>query len=120
MEQIYDTLILGGGPAGLTSAIYTGRYNMKTLVIAKSFGGTANLAGELENWPGFSGSGMDLMKSIKDQSAKFGAEFLEANVEKAEKVGKEFVLHYGDKQVKGKTLIIALGTEHRQLNISGE
>lgn len=93
---------------------------MKTLVIANTFGGTANLAGELENWPGFEGSGMELMTKIKNQAEKFGAEFLEANVQKAEKVGNEFILHYDDKKVKGKTLIVALGTEHRQLNIPGE
>ncbi len=120
MEKIYDLLILGGGPAGLTAAIYAGRYNLKTLVVAASFGGTANLAGEVENWPGFIGSGMNLMKNIKNQSEKFGAEFLEANFEKVEKVGDEFVLHYGENVVKGKSLVVALGTEHRQLNIPGE
>ncbi len=120
MEEVYDILILGAGPAGLTAAIYTGRYNMKTLVVAASFGGTANLAGEVENWPGFLGSGMELMKNIKNQAEKFGAEFLETDFEKVEKDGDIFILHYGDKTVKGKSLIITLGTEHRQLNIPGE
>lgn len=116
----YDVLILGGGPAGLTAAIYTARYNLKTLVVAMSFGGTANLAGEVENWPGVIGSGREIMASVKEQAGNFGSEFLEAEVERAEKVGDEFVLHYGDKAVKGKSLIVALGTEHRQLDIPGE
>jgi thioredoxin reductase (NADPH) len=120
MEKIYDVLILGGGPAGLTAAIYTGRYNLKTLVVAQSFGGTANLAGEVENWPGFVGSGMELMGKVREQAEKFGAEFLEAGFERVEKIDDLFVLHYGDKTVKGKSLIVALGTEHRQLNIPGE
>ena len=120
MKKVYDVLILGGGPAGLTAGIYCGRYNMKTLVVASSFGGTANLAGELENWPGFSGSGVDLMNIIKGQAGKFGAEFLEANVDSVEKDGGEFVLKYDDETVRGKSLIVALGTEHRQLNIPGE
>ncbi len=116
----YDVLILGGGPAGLTAAIYTGRYNIKTLIVAASFGGTANLAGEVENWPGFIGSGQELMTNIKTQAEKFGAEFLEASFEKVEKDGDVFVLHYGDNIAKAKSLIVCLGTEHRQLNIPGE
>jgi len=120
MEKIYDVLVLGGGPAGLTAAIYCGRYNLKTLVVAASFGGTANLAGEVENWPGFVGSGKDLMGTIKGQAEEFGAEFLEASFESVKKEGDEFVLHYGEKIVKSKSLIVALGTEHRQLDIPGE
>ncbi len=127
MEETYDVLILGGGPAGLTAAIYTGRYNLKTLVVAGSFGGTANLAGEVENWPGKIGSGREIMTGIKDQAEKFGAEFLEAEFEKVErleigdkKLEGEFVLHYGDKTVRGRSLIVSLGTEHRQLGIPGE
>ncbi|NPE26782.1 FAD-dependent oxidoreductase [Methanococcoides sp. SA1] len=120
MKDLYDVLILGGGPAGLTAAIYCGRYNLKTLVVAQSFGGTANLAGEVENWPGFVGSGMELMGNVRSQAERFGAEFLEAGFSKVEKVEDGFVLHAGDKIVKGKSLIVALGTEHRQLNIPGE
>lgn len=119
-EKIYDVLILGGGPGGLTAAIYTGRYNLSTLVVASNFGGTANLAGEVENWPGMIGSGREIMGAVKDQAEKFGAEFLEAEVDKAFKDGDEFVLKYGDKEVRGKSLIVCLGTEHRQLDIPGE
>ena len=93
MEEIYDVLILGGGPAGLTAAIYTGRYNLKTLVVASNFGGTANLAGEVENWPGFLGKGRDLMLTIKTQAQKFGAEFLNTEFEKVEKEGDFFILN---------------------------
>ncbi len=120
MREVYDVLILGGGPAGLTAGIYCGRYNLKSLVVAGNFGGTANLAGEVENWPGFIGSGRDLMNKIKKQAKKFGAEFLETSFEKVEKVDGLFVLHYGESFVKGKSLIVALGTEHRQLDIRGE
>ncbi len=121
MEDLYDVLILGGGPAGLTAAIYCGRYNLKTLVVAQSFGGTANLAGEVENWPGVIGSGMEIMNNVRSQAERFGAKLLEASFEKVEKVDGEFVLSLdGDKVVLGKSLIVALGTEHRQLNIPGE
>jgi len=120
MEDLYDVLILGGGPAGLTAAIYCGRYNLRTLVVAGNFGGTANLAGEVENWPGKIGSGAEIMAEIKGQAESFGAEFLQAEFESVELVGDEFVLHYGEKVVGGRSLIVALGTEHRQLNIPGE
>ncbi len=120
MDEVYDVLILGGGPAGLTAGIYCGRYNLKTLIVAGSFGGTANLAGEVENWPGFIGSGTELMKNIKHQAEKFGAKFLESDFESVKKDKEVFVLRYGDKEVRGKSLIVALGTEHRQLNIPGE
>lgn len=116
----YDLVILGGGPAGLTSAIYAGRYNLKTLVIANSFGGTANLAGEIENWPGFFGSGIELMQKFKSQAEKFGAKFLESEIEKVESDENGFVLHLFGKEIHSKTLIIALGTEHRKLDIKGE
>lgn len=126
MMNIYDVVILGAGPAGMTAAIYAGRYNLKTLVVAKSVGGTANLAGEVENWPGFSGSGIELMKNVREQAEKFGAHFLNGEIEKVSIRGvgvsgcRKFVIEVDGKDVFGKSLIVALGTEHRQLNIPGE
>lgn len=120
MEDVYDVVILGGGPAGLTAAIYAGRYNHKTLVIAKSVGGTANLAGEVENWPGYIGPGSGLMRTVRDQAERFGAEVLEDEVKTVKKNKVGFVLNVGERVIYSKTLIVALGTEHRQLNIPGE
>lgn len=116
----YEVAILGGGPAGLTSAIYSARYHLNTLVIAQSFGGTANLAGEVENWPGFSGTGKELMDKMKEQAEKFGAKFLEKEISGVKKEGSWFVIETEDKKVKAKSLIVALGTEHRKLAIPGE
>ena len=100
MEDIQDLVILGGGPAGLTAAIYAGRYNMKTLVVAKSFGGTANLAGEIENWPGYLGSGIELMNNFKTQAEKFGAKFLEEEIKSVEKIKDNFTLSlFNDKKI---------------------
>jgi len=116
----YDVLILGAGPAGLTAAIYAGRYNLKTAVVAKSFGGTANLAGELENWPGYIGSGKKLMEKFQKQAQKFGARFLLSEVKNVRKDTDGFVLELREHEIHGKALIIALGTEHRKLEIPGE
>lgn len=116
----YDIIILGGGPAGMTAALYAGRYNLKVAVIAKSIGGTANLAGEVENWPGFFGPGMELMKSFREQAEKFGARFLEAEVTDVFRDENGYVLEIGEKEIHGKALIIALGTKHRTLDIPKE
>ena len=118
--ESYDVLILGGGPAGLTAAIYSQRYGLKSIVVAKSIGGTANLAGDIENWPGRTGPGLDLMKQVRSQAEGFGAKFLEGGVERVEKDAKGFVLHLEGHEIHGKTLIIALGTENRRLDIPGE
>jgi len=120
MEDVYDVLILGAGPAGLTAGLYASRYNHKTLVVGKVVGGTANSAGEIENWPGYKGSGLELMMKFKEQAASFGAEFLEDEVKTVKKDGDLFVLNFEGKKIRGKSLIVALGTEHRQLNIPGE
>src|SRR3990167_1250701 len=65
--KMYDVIILGGGPAGYSAAIYAVRYNLKTLVIAKEPGGVMNDASKVENYPGFWNiSGLDLMNKIKE------------------------------------------------------
>ena len=116
----YDILILGAGPAGLTAAIYAARYGLKTAVIARSFGGTANLAVEVENWPGYKGSGFELLQKFKQQASDFGARFLETEVKLAKKDANGFVLELEKEEIHGKTLIICLGTQHKKLGIQGE
>jgi thioredoxin reductase (NADPH) len=116
----YDVLILGAGPAGLTAALYAARYNLKVAVIAKTFGGTTNLAGEIENWPGFLGSGQELMKKFREQAESFGARFLLAEVTNVKKDDNGFLLEINEHEIHGKALILALGTEHRKLNLPGE
>ena len=72
--EVYDLIILGTGPAGMAAAIYGGRYGLKTLVVGREVGGTVNLAGEIENYPGFAGSGVELMKKLEEQAISFGVE----------------------------------------------
>ncbi len=119
-DKIYDLIILGTGPAGMAAAIYAGRYDLKTLIIGKEIGGMTNLAGELENYPGFIGTGIDLMKKFEEQAKLFGAVFEMGNIEKLEKNEKGFCVSVGDKQFIGKTVISGLGSEHRKLGIPGE
>ena len=119
-KEVYDVAILGGGPAGLTASLYAARYNMKVLVIAKNIGGTANLAGEVENWPGKIDSGVKIMEGFKEQAEKFGAEFLECEINSLTKGEKNFKINTTSKEIESKSVIISLGTENRKLNIPGE
>jgi len=120
MEEIYDVCIIGGGPAGLTSAIYSGRYGLKTYVISKDIGGTAALADKIENYPGYEGNGFELMKKFYEQAKKFQAQFINSEVVSIKK-NKNFIIELKNKdKIYSKTLIIASGTERRKLNIKGE
>jgi thioredoxin reductase (NADPH) len=120
----YDLLILGAGPAGLTAALYASRYNLNIGVIGKLIGGTANLAQEVHNWPGYIGSGKELMKKFKEQGESFGAKFLEAEIDGVKKDENGFIIELkqngGTKVIHSKALILALGTERKKLDLEGE
>jgi thioredoxin reductase (NADPH) len=120
VKGVYDLVVLGTGPAGMAAAIYAGRYDLKTLVIGKEVGGMTNLAGEIENYPGFIGSGIDLMKKFEEQAKMFGAEFLNGNIDKLEKSKEGFRVEVGGKEYAAKAVISGLGSEHRKLGIPGE
>jgi thioredoxin reductase (NADPH) len=104
----------------MAAAIYAGRYDMKTLVIGKEVGGMTNLAGEIENYPGFIGTGIDLMKKFEEQAKMFGATFEMGDIDKLTKDKEGFRVKVGDKEFAGKAVISGLGSEHRKLGIPGE
>lgn len=116
----YDVLILGSGMAGLTAGLYAVRYNLKTAIVSKDFGGTGNIAGLVENWPGFIGSGLDLMQNVVKQVKEAGVNFIEGTVIKVEKDEDGFFVDIGEKIIHGKSVIIGLGMQHRKLNVKGE
>jgi len=120
MEKSYDVSILGAGPAGLSAAIYCARYGLKTIVIAKEIGGTANYAYKVENYPGFMGSGADLMKKFHGQAKDFGTEFLTGEINEIKRNGKLFTVKTNSKKITSKTIIFAVGTKRKKLNIPGE
>lgn len=118
--ETYDLIVLGTGPAGMAAAIYSGRYDLKTLVVGKEVGGMVNLAGEIENYPGFIGSGIDLMLKFKEQAEKFGAEFVVGEVNDIYKSEGDFKVRVGDEVFCSRVVISALGSRHRKLGIPGE
>jgi len=119
--MIYDTLILGGGPAGYTAAIYASRYNLKCLVIAKEPGGVMNEAYKVENYPGFASIvGIDLMDKIKKHVEYLGVKVNEEEIIEVKKTKESFKVKTNKNYYESKTIIISLGAEHRKLNVPGE
>lgn len=118
---MYDVIIIGSGPAGLSAALYAGRYKMKTAVISKDFGGTPLEAHWVENYLGFEGlAGAELAEKFVKHAKKFGAEFIEDEVTKIEQKNKIFAVYTEKKKYEAKTIILATGMIHRKLEIPGE
>lgn len=117
---MYDLIILGTGPAGLTASLYASRYGLKTISIGKSLGGTANYAAEVDNYPSFMGTGAELMNELKEHAEKFDSEIVNEEIISVEKDKEGFLVKCKKNEYKGKAIVIALGTERKKLNISGE
>ncbi|MDP3987538.1 MAG: thioredoxin-disulfide reductase [Candidatus Levybacteria bacterium] len=122
---MYDVIIIGSGPAGLTAAIYTTRANFKTLVIAgEKWGGQLMLTTLVENYPGFPEGiqGPDLMTAMRKQAEHHGAEFVDENATEGDftKGGGPFKVKAGDKEYESKSIIIATGADTRWLDVPGE
>ena len=116
---MYDIIIVGAGPAGLTAAIYARRANKKVLVFeGKSYGGQILRANLVENYPGFKEiSGFDLANSMYEQAVALGTEFKFEMVKKITK-NKQVITDNG--QYQAKAVILATGSENRKLNLPEE
>lgn len=122
-ELVFDTVILGGGPAGLSAAIYAARGNIKTAVVdITMFGGQPSNYLEIENYPGFPISGgYDLMEKFEEHADKFGVEkFPMQEIQKIDLVSDTKIIESLDTIFKAKTVIIATGAQAAKLGIPGE
>lgn len=120
---MYDVIIIGSGPAGLTAAIYTTRADLKTLVISGAkWGGQLMLTTEVENFPGFPEGiqGPELMQNMRKQAERFGAEFVDDDFTFADFSNKQFKITANDKVYEGKSVIIATGADTKWLGVKGE
>jgi len=121
-NKVYDTIIIGSGPAGMTAAIYAARREMKVLVIGKELGGQMVWASSIENYPGFKKiDNYDLIVKMQEQVKGLGVEIKTGEVKKIEK-GNEgiFILHTSKDNYEAKTVVVAMGLAPRRLAIPGE
>ncbi len=120
--MIYDVIIVGAGPAGLSAGIYAARYDLKILIISQLPGGLATTAHLVENYPGFLKiNGIELMNKFKKQAETFGAKTMVAEVLDIQKKGRTFQVITSDtKKHSAKSVILALGSVRRKLNVPGE
>lgn len=126
MGKIFDLIIIGAGPAGMTAGVYAARKKLKTLIISKDIGGQAAWSSDIENYLGFSMvTGPELVKKFEDHLEEFKEDVelrvVVGGVKKISKTGKRFKINIGDGATEtAKALIIAGGKKPRKLGVEGE
>ncbi|MDD5569010.1 MAG: FAD-dependent oxidoreductase [Candidatus Pacebacteria bacterium] len=121
--MVYDLAIIGGGPSGITAGIYAARQKMKTVLIAKSFGGQmAHKTVDIENYPGFDKiSGLDLIEKFENQLKGKNVEILSEELHAIVKENDSFKISFEDgKFINATAVIIAAGAKPRKLDVEGE
>ncbi|WP_399629226.1 thioredoxin-disulfide reductase [Sporosarcina sp. SG10008] len=121
-SKIYDVIIIGAGPAGMTAAVYASRANLSTLMLERGVpGGQMANTEEIENYPGFEQIlGPDLSKRMLAHAKKFGAEYAYGDIEEVVDGPEYKTIHAGRKQYKAKAIIISAGAEYKKLGALGE
>ena len=119
---MYDTLIIGSGPAGMTAALYAARSNLKVGLLERGiYGGQMNNTADIENYPGYELiSGPDLAEKMYEPLEKFGVEHLFGQVVEVQTEGMVKKVITEDESFEAKSIILAIGAQHRPLGVSGE
>ncbi len=118
---MYELVIIGGGPAGITAGIYAARKKIKTLLITKDFLGQAGLTGIIENWPGEKKiSGPDLMRKFEDHLKEHDIDIKEGEQVFSLKKKKRFVVSTEWESIDAKAVIVATGRRQKRLGVRGE
>jgi thioredoxin reductase (NADPH) len=125
--DVENVIIVGSGPAGYTAALYTARANLNPLMIEGFFwGGLLQQTTEVENYPGFPAGGIngpELMQRMRDQAGDFGTRFITDQATKVELANEPGGIHkvwVGDEEHQARTVVLAMGAEHKKLGIPGE
>ncbi len=123
MDEIRNVIIIGGGPAGYTAALYAARADLNPLVIEGfAFGGQLMITSDVENYPGFKDGilGPSLMVEFREQAERFGAEFLTDDVTRVDFSERPFRVYVGDDEFLAETVIVATGATARKLGLPSE
>lgn len=121
--MIYDVAVIGAGPAGLTAGLYAARAKLSTVILEKMFpGGQAALTHNIENYPGFTEgvNGAELTDAMKKQAERFGAEFINGDVDKIDKNNDYFTVFMKSESIKANSVILATGAQPRKVGVKGE
>jgi thioredoxin reductase (NADPH) len=124
-EAVENVIIVGSGPAGYTAALYTGRANLEPLVIEGfMWGGLLQQTTDVENFPGYPQgvTGPQMMQDLRDQAERFGARFITDNATRIEpgREGEPHTVWVEDEAHRARTVILAMGAEHKKLGVPGE
>src|SRR6478735_765063 len=123
LSEVRDVIIIGGGPAGYTAALYAARANLSPLVIEGfNWGGQLMITSEVENYPGYRDGvmGPEMMTEFRAQAERFGAEFVTDDVTRLDLSERPFKIYVGDDEYVGKSVIVATGATARQLGLESE
>ena len=126
MSDVENVIIIGSGPAGYTAALYTARANLRPLVFEGfAWGGLLQQTTDVENYPGFPEGvmGPEIMQRFRDQAERFGARLETEDVDRVELASEPGQLHkvwVGDDEYEARTVVLAMGAEHKKLAVPGE
>ncbi|UOF88978.1 thioredoxin-disulfide reductase [Fodinisporobacter ferrooxydans] len=121
-NNVYDVIIAGAGPAGMTAAVYASRANMKTLMIEKTTpGGQMVNTEDIENYPGYESIlGPELSEKMFQHAKKFGSEYIRGHIREIKNDNPYKTVLVDEQEYKAKSVIVATGAEHRKLGVPGE
>jgi thioredoxin reductase (NADPH) len=120
VSDVRDVIIIGGGPAGYTAALYAARANLRPLVIEGfNWGGQLMITSEVENYPGYRDGvmGPEMMAEFRAQAARFGTEFVTDDVTRVDFSERPFRVYVEDEEYLARSVIVATGATARQLGL---
>ena len=123
MSEVRNVIVIGGGPAGYTAALYSARANLEPLVIEGfNWGGQLMITSDVENYPGYADGvlGPTMMQDFRRQAERFGAEFLTDDVTRVDFSERPFRVWVGDEEFQAEAVIVATGATARQLGLESE
>src|SRR2546421_9716832 len=122
-NNVRELIVIGGGPAGYTAALYAARANLNPLVVEGfQWGGQLMITSDVENYPGYADGilGPEMMQDFRRQAERFGAEFVTDDVTSVDFTERPFRVYVGDEEYLAESVIVATGASARQLGLESE